>query len=64
MESIKTIEMVRSIRDKQYKITKGMSHKEIISYFHRKAEIVNKRSSDIVRQQPPKIENKKHITIE
>jgi len=38
MKKIKTIEMVRRIRDRQYYDTGGKSPREIIAYFRRKAE--------------------------
>ncbi|MBC8385252.1 MAG: hypothetical protein H8E57_07010 [Candidatus Cloacimonetes bacterium] len=41
MEKIKTVEMVRNIRDKEYLTTKNMSKEELIDYFHKKAKSVN-----------------------
>lgn len=43
MRKIKSVEMVRSIRDKHSRDTSGKSPKEIIDYFRRKAgEIAGK----------------------
>jgi len=40
---IKAVEMVRRIRDKQYKETKGLSVKEQIRYVREKAEKLQKK---------------------
>ena len=41
MEVIKTVDMVRNIRDKEYLATKDLSKEELIEYFHKKAKTVN-----------------------
>ncbi len=46
METVKAVEMVRKIRDKQYEETKGMSNEELKLYFHRGAELANKKVSN------------------
>jgi hypothetical protein len=38
MEKINAVEMVRKIRDKQYKETKKLSHMELLRYFRKKGE--------------------------
>lgn len=37
MSNIDTMKMVREIRDKQYRATKGKSFKDLIQYFRSKA---------------------------
>ncbi len=41
MESIKAVDMVRKIKDKEYLATKNMSKEELIEYFNKKAKTVN-----------------------
>ncbi len=38
MDKIKTIDMVRRIRDTQYEITKEKSSEELKAYFHQEAK--------------------------
>jgi len=42
MNKIKTVDMVRRIRDIQYEITKEKSLKELKAYFHQEAKRANK----------------------
>lgn len=58
METVKAVEMVRKIRDKQYEETKGMSNEELKLYFHRgpsqqmrKYQIVNRRKQRVFTDQ-------------
>ena len=41
MEKIKTVELVRQIRNKEYIITKDLSDKDLILYFKNKAKNFN-----------------------
>jgi hypothetical protein len=55
---IKAVEMVRRIRDKQYKETKGLSVKEQIRYVREKAEKLQKK---IKTGQRSTIDNAVHV---
>jgi len=41
MNKIKTVDMVRHIRDTQYEITKEKSLEDLKAYFHQEAKIAN-----------------------
>lgn len=49
-KTIKTVDMVRKIRDTLYENTKGMNHKELIAFYHKEAE--NFRRVTIKRLHP------------
>jgi hypothetical protein len=40
--NINAVDMVRKIRDRNYKITKNMTTAEKLAYIHKHAEMVNK----------------------
>ncbi len=48
METIKTVKMVRQIRDARYILTKDMSKEEFISYIRKKAKSVNDQAYKFV----------------
>jgi hypothetical protein len=52
MEKIKTVEMVRHIRDAHYEELKGKSHEEKILFFRQKAHALHEKI-----QPPPKTAN-------
>ncbi|MCK4311190.1 MAG: hypothetical protein KAW88_00470 [Candidatus Cloacimonetes bacterium] len=54
MEVIKTVDMVRKIRDKEYLATKNMSTEELIEYFHKKAKTVNDKVLKYLRKKNKK----------
>lgn len=47
MNKIKTIEMVRRIRDTQYEITKEKSLEELKAYFHQEAKRANDEMNNL-----------------
>ncbi|MCP4695828.1 MAG: hypothetical protein GY862_03105 [Gammaproteobacteria bacterium] len=49
METIKTVRMVRQIRDAQYILTKDMSNEEFISYIRKKAKLANDQAYGFVK---------------
>ena len=49
-KTIKSVEMVRKIRDNLYENTKGMNHKELIAFYHKESE--NARHGAIKRPNP------------
>ncbi len=51
MKKIKTIDMVRKIRDKQYALTKDMSPDELIQFYRNKAEAANKEALNLLKKQ-------------
>ncbi len=50
METIKTVRMVRRIRDAQYILTKDMSNEEFVSYIRRKAKLVNDQAYEFMKR--------------
>lgn len=50
MEKIKTVEMVRRIRDTHYKELKDKSHEEKIRFYQKKARALHEKI-----QHPPKV---------
>ena len=54
METIKTIDMIRKIRDEQYILTKDMSEQEFIAFFHNKAEKANKEALSLLKKRQKK----------
>lgn len=53
MEKIKVIDMIRQIRDKSYNLTKDMSEKELIAYFHQNAQKIN---SELMKSQKKQLQ--------
>lgn len=47
MNKIKTIDMVRRIRDTQYEITKEKSLEELKAYFHQEAKRANDEMNNL-----------------
>jgi len=47
--AIKTIEVIRRIRDAQYEATKNMTPEQRDQYFHEKAEAAFKEAREILR---------------
>ena len=53
METIKAVEMIRQIRDSEYKITKNMSDEALKNYFHNNAKLVNDEALKFIKKQLP-----------
>lgn len=43
MNKFKAMEWIRKVRDKNYEETKHMSKKEILEFYRKKAEIIQKK---------------------
>ncbi len=63
MEVIKTVDMVRKIRDKEYLATKDLSKEELIEYFHKKAKTVNDKVLKYIQTKKNNEKNDKKFTI-
>jgi len=50
METIKTVKMVRQIRDAQYLLTKDMSNEEFMSYIRQKAKLANDQAYEFIKK--------------
>jgi hypothetical protein len=50
METIKTVKMVRQIRDAQYLLTKDMSNEEFMSYIRQKAKLANDQAYEFIKR--------------
>jgi hypothetical protein len=50
MNKIKTIDMVRRIRDTQYEITKKKSLEELKAYFHQEAKRANDEINNLSKK--------------
>ena len=49
-ETIKTVKMVRQIRDARYLLTKDMSNEEFMSYIRRKAKPANDQAYEFIKK--------------
>jgi len=49
METIKTVKMIRKIRDAQYLLTKDMSNEEFTSHIRQKAKLVNDQAYEFIK---------------
>jgi len=50
METIKAVEMVRQIRDRQYELTKNMTIDEWMAYIRQTAKEVNAEALEFLKQ--------------
>jgi hypothetical protein len=55
METIKAVEMVRQIRDRQYELTKNMTIDEWMAHIHQTAKEVNAEALAFLKQRHPEL---------
>jgi hypothetical protein len=49
---IKTLELVRSIRDEHYEKTKNMSQEELLQFYRREADAANAEAFSLLAKRP------------